>query len=434
MTTLEAASPPARPDLTRCPLAEINAFDPAVLNDPFDYWRRLRTEAPVFRDPKTGFVHVSTYDLIRQVNAQPRRFSNDFGSQLRSGAGAPDPDEMTIMATGLIPANTLLTADPPVHTRFRKLVAKAFAMKRVEGMAPSIAKVVEECLDEIAPRAFAGRRTCEFKTAFADRVPMTVIADALGVPREHMATFKAWSDGFIVQLGGVSDKAARLDAARKIVAFQDYFLEKIEEKRAQPTDDIISDLVHADLAEEGDHRTMTPEELISIFQQLLVAGNETTAHALSAGLYYLIRNPDQQAALKADPELAGGFVEETLRYLSPTNNMWRVTLEDTEVGGVTIRKNEIVFLRYGSGNRDPTHFPDPDRFDQTRENARDHLAFGAGIHTCIAAPLARKELQIVFPMLLDRIADIRLEDADITYAPNVLLRGVERLNVSYAAG
>jgi cytochrome P450 len=427
MTTLQA--PPS--DVARCPLGQINAFDPAILNDPFDYWARLRAEAPVFRDPKTGFVHVSTYDLIREVNAQPRRFSNDFGAQLRSGAGAPDPDELAIMAQGLQPANTLLTADPPVHTRFRKLVAKAFAMKRVEGMALAIARVVEECLDEIAPRGFAGRRSCEFKTAFADRVPMTVIADALGVPREHMATFKSWSDGFIVQLGGVSDKPTRLDAARKIVAFQNYFLEKIEEKRAYPTEDVISDLVHADLAEEGDHRTMNSEELISIFQQLLVAGNETTAHALAAGLYYLIRHPEQQAALRADPSLADGFVEETLRYLSPTNNMWRVALEDTDVGGVTIRKGEIVMLRYGSGNRDEAHFPGADRFDMGRENAREHLAFGAGIHTCIAAPLARKELQIAFPMLLERIGDIRLEDEDIRYAPNVLLRGVERLNVSY---
>jgi cytochrome P450 len=111
--------------------------------------------------------------------------------------------------------------------------------------------------------------------------------------------------------------------------------------------------------------------------------------------------------------------------------MWRVALEDTDVGGVTIRKGEIVMLRYGSGNRDEAHFPGADRFDMGRENAREHLAFGAGIHTCIAAPLARKELQIAFPMLLERIGDIRLEDEDIRYAPNVLLRGVERLNVSY---
>ena len=407
-------------------LEEINAFDPAVLQEPFGYWARLRIEAPVFRDPKTGIVHVSTYDLIREVNAQPRRFSNDFGAQMRSGAAPPDPEEVAIMREGLQPANTLLTADPPVHTRFRKLVGKAFAMKRVEGLTPYIARVCAELLDEIAP---LGR--VEFKTAFADRLPMTVIADQLGVPREHMATFKAWSDGFIVQLGGVSDRATRLDAARKIVAFQKYFLEKIEEKRANPGEDIISDLVHADLAEEGDPRKMTPDELISIFQQLLVAGNETTAHTLAAGLYYLIRHPEQQAALRADPGLVSGFVEATLRFLSPTNNMWRLCVEDTAVGGVDIRRGEMVLLRYGSGNRDGAHFPEPDRFDLRRENAREHLAFGAGIHTCIAAPLARKELNVAFPLILERLAELRLEDDDIRYAPNILLRGVERLNVAY---
>jgi cytochrome P450 len=428
-----ASAQPALAEPARCPLHEINPFDPAILVDPYPYFARLRAEAPVFRDPKTGIFHVASYELIREVNAQPRRFSNDFGAQLRSGAGPMDPDEMAIMMQGLPPANTLLTADPPVHTRFRKLVAKAFAMKRVEGMADGIARIVTDLLDEIAPRGFSGRRSAEFKTAFADRVPMTVIADALGVPRDHMGEFKSWSDGFIVQLGGVSDKPTRLEAARKIVAFQRYFLDKIEEKRASPTEDIISDLVHVDLAEEGDHRTMTPEELISIFQQLLVAGNETTAHALAAGLYYLIRHPEQQAALRADPALVDGFVEETLRHLSPTNNMWRVALEDTDVGGVTIPKGALVLLRYGSGNRDDAHFPGADRFEMTRENARDHLAFGAGIHTCIAAPLARKELQIAFPLLLERMTDIRLEDPDIVYAPNVLLRGVAHLNVSYAA-
>jgi cytochrome P450 len=429
MTDAAVAAPPAAaPDIARCPLAEINAFDPGLLQDPYLYFSRLRQEAPVFRDPKTGIVSVSTYDLIREVNAQPRKFSNDFGAQLRSGAGPMDPDELAIMSQGLQPANTLLTADPPVHTRFRKLVSKAFAMKRVEGLTDYIARVCAELLDEIAPLG-----ACEFKTAFADRVPMTVIADQLGVPREHMATFKDWSDGFIVQLGGVSDKAARLDAARKIVAFQNYFLEKIEEKRARPTDDIISDLVHADLAEEGDPRKMSADELISIFQQLLVAGNETTAHALSAGLYYLIRHPEQQEALRADPGLAPGFVEETLRFLSPTNNMWRVAVEDAEVGGVPIRKGEMVLLRYGSGNRDAAHFPEPDRFDLRRENAREHLAFGAGIHTCIAAPLARKELTVAFPMILERLRDIRLVDEDIRYAPNILLRGVLQLNVAYQA-
>ncbi len=416
------------PDPARCPLHQINAFDPAILQDPYPYFARLRAEAPVWRDPNTNIVSVSTYARIMEVNTQPAVYSNDFSTALRSGStAAVDPDEGAIMAKGYPVTNTLLTADPPAHTRYRKLVSKAFTFKRVEGMADYIAKVTNELIDTIADKG-----ACEFKSEFANHLPMTVIADALGVPRSDMETFHLWSDAFVAQLGGISDKPARLDAAQKVVDFQRYFVAKIEEKRANPTDDIISDLVQANLAEEGDSRHMDYSELLSIMQQLLVAGNETTAHSLTAGLFYLISNPDQYAKLMADPSLVSGFVEETLRMLSPTNNMWRVATRDAELAGIPVRKGDMILLRYGSGNRDGSHFPDADSFDIARDNARTHLAFGAGIHTCIAAPLARKEMNVAFPILLRRLKNLRLQDGTtIRYSPNILLRGVLELHVAY---
>ncbi|MBL9009652.1 MAG: cytochrome P450 [Alphaproteobacteria bacterium] len=421
----------AKPDIATCPLHQINAFDPAILQNPYPYFARLRAEAPVWRDPNTGIVSISTYDRIVEANTQPAVFSNDFSAQLRSGSTqAMDPDEAAILSKGFPVTNTLLTADPPVHTRYRKLVSKAFTFKRVEGMADYIAAVAHRLID-----GFADRGACEFKSTFANHLPMTVIADALGVPRADMDRFHEWSDAFVAQLGGISDKATRLDAAAKVVAFQHYFVEKIEEKRARPTDDIISDLVHANLAEEGDNRHMDYAELLSIMQQLLVAGNETTAHSLTAGMFFLISNPAQMAKVKADRNLIPGFVEETLRYLSPTNNMWRVATRETSIGGVEIRKGDMVLLRYGSGNRDDAHFPQAEAFDVTRENARTHLAFGAGIHTCIAAPLARKEMNVAFPILLERLKNIRLKPGTtISYSPNILLRGVLELHVEYDKG
>ncbi len=410
-------------------LAEINMFDPEILQDPYPYFSRLRQEAPVFRDPKTGIVSVATYDLVMEVNARPRLFSNNFSEQLRSGsAGEIDPEELAILKEGVIVANTMLTADPPEHTRYRKLAMKAFTYKRVEQMGAYVAKVTNELL-----AAIAAKGACEFKGEFANLLPMTVIADALGVPRAHMDRFRRWSDAFVTQLGGVSDKAARLDAARKIVEFQRYFIDKIEEKRAHPTEDIISDLVHADLAEEGDTRKMDYSELISIIQQLLVAGNETTAHSLTAGLYYLITNPAEFAQLRADPSLVANFVEETLRYLTPTNNMWRLVTTDAEIGGVPVRKGELLLLRYGSANRDARHFGDPDRFDIGRDNAKSHLAFGAGIHTCIGAQLARKEMNTAFPIVLERLKNIRLAPGknSFRYNPNILLRGVLELHILF---
>lgn len=410
-------------------LAEINFFDPSLLADPHAYYARLREEAPVFRDPKTGIVSVSTYELIVKVNTQPRLFSNDFSERLRSGSAvAMDADELAVLATGIAPKNTMLTADPPDHTRYRKLAMKAFTMKRVEGMSDYVREVTNALIDR-----FVTHGTCEFKSAFANLLPMTVIADSLGVPRSDMGRFRLWSDAFVTQLGGVADKAARVDAARKIVEFQHYFVDRIEEKRRNPTEDIISDLVHADLAEEGDPRKMDHAELISIIQQILVAGNETTAHTLTAGLYYLLAFPDQFRALKQDAALVPNFVEETLRYLSPTNNMWRVATDSAEISGVPIHKGDLLLLRYGSGNRDRHHFPDADRFDVTRDNAKTHLAFGAGIHTCIGAQLARKEMQIAFPILFERLHNLRLGagQSELRYDPNILLRGVTELFIAF---
>lgn len=421
----------ASPLAARCPLEQINAFDPTILKDPYDYFARLREEAPVFRDPKTGIVSISTYDLIMEVNRQPMVFSNDFGAALRSGsAGSVDPEETAIMAEGVIVANTMLTADPPAHTRYRKLGMKAFTHKRVEQMGRYVAQVTNTLID-----GFIRSGRCEFKSAFANHLPMTVIADALGAPREDMDLFHRWSNAFIVQLGGVSDRKTRLEATRRIVEFQRYFIERIEEKRTHPTEDVISDLVHATLAEEGDLRVMDYAELLSIIQQLLVAGNETTAHTLTAGMYYLATEAGLRDRLLADPELIPGFVEETLRLLTPTNSMWRVVMSDARIGDVPVRTGEILLLRYGSANRDETQFDHADALVPEREDVRKHLAFGAGIHTCIGAQLARKEMVTAFEILLRRIGNPRLQagQESLEYDPNVLLRGVRELHIEFDA-
>ncbi|MBI1186027.1 MAG: cytochrome P450 [Alphaproteobacteria bacterium] len=410
-------------------LKDIPAFAPDTLADPYAYYARLRAEAPVYRDPNTGIVYVSTFERIVEVNSQPRIFSNKFGETLRTGAGIViDPEEARIMKEGVQIVDTMLTADPPEQTRYRKLAMKAFTMKRVEGMTPYIAQVCNELID-----GFISKGACEFKSAFAAHVPMIVIADALGVPRSDMDTFRTWSDAFIDQLGGMASPERRRECARLIVEFQRYFVDKIEEKRARPTDDVISDLVHADLAEEGDHRKMEYSELLSILQQLLVAGNETTAHTLTAGLMYLIANPDEMAKLRADPSLYPNLVEETLRMLSPTNNMWRVVKADHQIGDVPVKQGELVLLRYGSANRDDAKFAEADRFDITRENAKEHLAFGAGVHHCLGAYLARKEMQIAFPIVIERLSNLRFARGAESYRfiPNILMRGLAELHIAF---
>lgn len=416
-------------DIATCPIDHVNPFDPDLLADPYPYYARLREEAPVYVHPQLGIVFVSTDELIREAAKQPKVFSNDFASMLRGGGSAKvEPEIAEIMASAHPPIDTLLTADPPVHSRYRKLGQKAFSYKRVLGMDDYIRGISNELID-----GFIDNGKCEFRTSFADLLPMYVIVDMLGADREDLDLFFDWSHAFVAQMSGVLDLDGKIDAAKKVVAFQDYFTQKIHEKRESPTEDIISDLVHADLSEEGDPRKMTDAELISYLQQFLVAGNESTANSLAAALYYLIKSPEQMAELRADHSLIPNFVEESLRMLSPSNNMWRLATQDTELGGVPIKAGQMVLLRYGSGNRDACRYADPDSFDIHRENAREHLAFGHGIHTCIGAQLARREMIVAFEQLLSRLDNIQLspDQADVTYSPNILLRGPTELNITF---
>ena len=322
----------------------------------------------------------------------------------------------------------MLTADPPAHTRYRKLAAKAFTFKRVEQMGAYVARVADQLID-----GFAAAGACEFKSAFANHLPMIVIADALGVPRADMDRFHRWSDAFVVQLGGVSDRETRLEAARRIVEFQRYFVGQDRGETPPPrprTSSPIWSMPISPRRATGARWTM-PNCSRSSSSCSWPATRPPPIPSPPALL--LIENPGELAKLRADPELVGGLVEETLRYLTPTNNMWRLARRDAEIGGVPVKAGELILLRYGSGNRDAAHFDDPDRFDIARADPRSHLAFGAGIHTCIGASLARKEMAVAFPILLDRLRNLRFQEGAgrLRYNPNILLRGVLELHVAF---
>jgi cytochrome P450 len=423
----------ARLDPARCPLDDIDSMDKAMLaGDPHPYFARLRREAPVYRDPRWGFWSVATWDLIQAVLRSPTTFSSDMSGQYATAVSRMDPEELALLAKGVPQVHTMLTADPPAHTRYKKLAMQAFTYKRVETMGAYMAKVANDLID-----GFIGDGRCEFKRAFADMLPSIVIADQFGVPREDLDQFHIWLLAQIVRLSGsMATKEARLAAARQQLELQNYMLEKIADRRRRLADDLISDLVHASLAAEGDARPLTDAELISIFTQIFVAGQETTAHTLTAGMYYLLTHPDQFEKVRNDHALIPNFIDETLRFLTPVNNMWRTVAKDTTLGGVALTKGEMIFLRFGSGDRDEAHFPDPDRYDVTRTNANEHLAFGGGIHFCLGSQLARKEMTTAFPILFERLKNPRLVDdpATFRYNPNPLLRGVVALNIAFDAG
>ncbi len=409
------------------PLSDMALFDPAILQCPHAAYRRLRAEAPVLRDPATGIFQVSSYNLVCKAALDSDTFSNAFGDALR-GRGGPSPEAQAIMADGYEPMDTMLTADDPEHARYRKLVAKAFTPARVGKMAETMTAIVGELIDD-----FIEAGEVDLPAAFSQPLPLRVIAAELGVPATDLEKFKRWSQAFVDQLSQMAGAEGEVRAAREIVDFQHYFADRLEERRRAPGDDILSDLATVTLTEEGDPRGLTTREALSIIQQLLVAGNETTAHTISEGMKLLIEHPDQMAAVIADPELIAGLVEETLRLLTPTQNMWRVAKRDAELAGVAIPAGSVLLLRYGSANRDEARFADGDAFDVRRPDVRRHLAFGYGIHVCLGAAMARREMVIAFSGLLTRVRGWRFTPGrnSFVHPPNILLRGLTELHLSF---
>ena len=412
-------------------LKDVDIFDPELMGCPHSFFKKLRDEAPVFQDPTTGIFQVSKHELICQVARDAKLFSNQFGAVQRSG-GQEYPQEAAdiLINEGYPPVDTMLTADPPRHTRYRSLVDKAFAPKRVSELGPNIEEKINFIIDQ-----FYDSGKCEVTTQISKQLPIRVIAEQLGVPLDDYDKFSNWSDAFVAQLSGTSSPEEHIEIAKKLVQFQQYFANKLDESEDNVSDDILSDLANLTFEDDdGVNRKLEKSEQLSIIQQLLVAGNATTAHSISEAIYLLIANPDQMDLVLNDYKLIPNMVEESLRLLTPTNNMWRIATADTELGGVKIPKNSLIIIRYGSGNRDEDLFENPDKFDVTRKNARRHVAFGQGIHVCIGMNLARKEMYTAFPIILDRLKNMRFgEGNDFVYSPNVLLRGLNKLNIEFDA-
>ena len=403
----------------------VSLFSPQTLVDPFDYYR-LAHEAgtKIEHMPEMNTHVVYTYDLCSEATARVQDFSNDFGGMM----GAADPEIDAILATGWDNPATLLTADAPVHTRNRKLVNLAFSAPRVNAIEQDMRVKSIELIEAIADRG-----TSEFVHDFAVPLPVAMIAQQIGLDNDP-AQVKAWSDAAVDRFSQMIDRERQLDCAHQFVEYQRYMKAKIDDRRANGGDDLLTDLVEARV--EGE-TPLTDPEIMSIMQQFMVAGNETTTSTLAGGLLQLIRNPDQMALAKAaaggrDPKLIQNLVEESLRYETPTAGMWRVVTTDTELGGVALAKGSMLQLRYAAANRDPAKYENPDKFDVTRINARSHLAFGKGPHMCVGNMLSRKEMFVAFDELLERLTDFEVTDDDqVKVFPNVLLRGIINLPIRF---
>lgn len=403
-----------------------NVFAPETLIDPFDYYRAVH-EAGIAIEHLEGMNTwvVYSYDLCSEAAAKPEIFSNDFTALMGREA---DEDIQAILAEGWPDLPTLLTADHPVHTRNRKLVNLAFSAPRVNAIEADMRQKSIELIE-----AFADRGECEFVEEFGVPLPVAMIAGQIGL-EDDPKRVKRWSDAAVDRFSQMVDHQRKLECARSLVEFQHYIKGLIDDRRANGGNDLLTDLVEARV--EGETPLSDPE-IMSLMQQFMVAGNETTTSTLAGGLLQLIRNPDQMEKAKAaaggrDPKLLGNLVEEALRYETPTAGMWRIVKQDTELGGMTIPAGAVVQLRYAAANRDPKKFPDPDKFDIERTNARTHLSFGKGPHMCVGNMLSRKEMLVAFDEILERLDNFAVKDENaIRILPNILLRGVTHLPITF---
>jgi cytochrome P450 len=386
-----------------------NPLLPAVRRDPYPTYRALRMADPVHRSLLMDTWVLTRYDDVSLL-LRDQRLSAE--RERWKGFQALD---------GQAPVASMLVVDPPHHTRLRALVSRAFTPRTVERLRARIEAFVNDALDLAESRG-----GLELIGELAYPLPVTVIAEMLGVPPADWPRFRAWSRALVAALDPLSAReagvAAAVLAARE--ALGRYLSEIVALRRAEPAEDLITALLLLDDSGEG----LTHLELVVMANLLLVAGHETTVNLIGNGVLALLRHPEQLASLRERPELIRLAVEELLRFDSPVQLTARVALEPFELGGREIQAGDMLIALLGSANRDGAQFSDPDRLDLGREpNA--HLSFGRGIHFCLGAPLARLEAQVAIGALVSRFPRLRLQGT-VRRSPTVTLRGIRRLPLS----
>ena len=379
---------------------DFDLFDPAVQNDPYPFYKAMHAQCPVYRMPQKGFYVISDYENLRKAIFDPDTFSNNIMRHkvIQQGDNSKIFQDM-LRERGWEPYLALQRADPPDHRKYRKIIDRVLNAKHALTVVPRMEQLAHELIDR-----FIDRGECDFIEEFAFPFPGTIIAEQIGLDAKQIGLFKKWADNGLAVFTRLMSADEMRQAAEVELEMQHYLAGVFEARKANPRNDIISHLVNTVEGEEP----LTMQEQQSVMNQLIIGGYETVISAFTHGMWQMIRFPDVTAEVRADRSLVRNFINESLRFESPTQGLFRMTKTDTELGGTKIPAGSVCLTRYGAANRDEAMFPHADTFDLHRDKGANHLAFGAGIHFCPGSTVARHELTTAWNAILDRMENFEL--------------------------
>jgi cytochrome P450 len=396
-------------------------LSPEQLENPFGILALARREQPVFYAAELDLWVVTRHEDVLAVLKDHAAFSST--GALKSAAAPLPPEVIEVLREGELEMPYIIEVDPPLHDRIRGLVTKAFTPRRIGALEPAIVEIVDSLL---APFPAAGE--VDIIEAFAWPLPLRVLGRLMGLPESDLAQLHRWgSDWLLVQQDG--PLARRIEHAQGTVALQRYFLDAVRAREASPSDDLIGALVAARTQIDP---PLSDVEIAGLPLDLMVAGHVTVTRAIGSTLDLIFRHPQVGEHL-LDPKLRPAAIEEVLRLESPAQGLFRLTTREVELGGATIPAGARVMAHFASANRDECVFASPDLYEPRREGQSRHLAFGKGIHFCIGAPLARLELGVALPALLERLPELRRSIKVPEREPVFFARGFARLDVAWGA-
>jgi cytochrome P450 len=407
--------------ILRVTAVDFDPLSPAQRESPYRIYAEARARAPVFFAERFGFWVVTRYEDVLRVLKDGSTFSSR--DALTSSHVDLPAEVQAVLDEGWPEMPVIIDTDAPLHTAIRGLVTKAFTPRRVAEMAPRIEELATELLDELAPAGEA-----DIVRRFAWPLPLAVVGEMLGIPRADLSRLHEWSVHWLrlKQPGATIEQ--QLEWARSTVELQRYFMELLDDRERNPRDDLTSALL---AASRGIDPPLSRPAVMGVPLDLVVAGHVTVTRAIGNALVLILAEPGRVDDLRADPALVAPAVEEILRLESPAQGLFRTTTREVTIGGVTLPAGARVMVHYGSANRDEHVFACPAAYDPRREGLGRHLAFGKGVHFCIGAPLARLELTIALPLLLERLPGLRLVEAPLAWEPIFFARGLERLDVAW---